>query len=189
MEPKHERCVECGGVFSQMDLDPDPRELQSLVGIGLGVISDVSLKRPRLPGHGALWAHEGGLLFLPDLRELPTGGLVAVEPAAPPTAGGIRPGFWHLFSRRGPTVVDSPVTLVRPQLSADDAVERLLNSPGALFIPRNAIMRMQHRGTVLRVERKPGRTIVCRLESPPSSVHLELRRLFTQPGWASVVVS
>lgn len=189
MEPKHERCVECGGVFNQADLDPDPAELQALIGGGLCVISEVSLKRPRLPGYGVLSAHAGGLLFLPDLRELPTGGLVAVEPAARLTAGGVRAGFWNLFSRRMQTVAESPAAIVRPQLTAAAAAEQLLNRPGAVFIPRNAIVRVQQRGALLRVERKPGRTVAWRLESPLPCVQQQLRQLFGQPGWTGVVLS
>ena len=164
MEPKHERCVECGGGINLHDPDPPPEDIRKLFGVAAGILGEASLKRPRLPSFGTLSSFENGLLFLPDLRELPTGGLAAVEGNHGRGAGSSPIGFWSLFSRRtAPEKASTPEA--RPPLTEDESVTRFVESPGALFVHRESIHRIVHRGTLLRVERKPGRTVAFRVES------------------------
>jgi hypothetical protein len=185
MEPKQERCVECGGAVNLREPDPDPSELKTLFGESLCVIGEVSLKRPKLPSFGVLSAFDHGLLFLPDLRQLPSGGFVAIEHADRP---GSQPGFWSLFTRRTHAAGTGVVPVVRPKLASEEAVDRFLDSPGALFIPRGAIVRILQRGSLLRVERKPGRTVAWRLESPLAAVQQQFRAVKDQPTWAKVAM-
>lgn len=187
IEPKHDRCVECGSTLDLHQPDPDVAELKSLFGAALGVAGEVSLKRPRLPSFGALTVFENGLLFLPDLRQLPTGGYTAVEGGQGQTTGPSRTGFWSLFSRRTQSATSSDViSIVRPPLTEESAAGRFLDSPGALFIPREGIVRIIQRGTMFRVERKPGRTVAWRIESPAADFRVNLRHFLDHPCWRAV---
>lgn len=185
MEPKHERCAECGGTVNLREPDPDPTELKTLFGESLHVIGEVTLKRPKLPSFGVLSAFDNGLLFLPDLRQLPSGGFAAIEHADRPAS---QTGFWSLFSRRTQSSGMGVVPVVRPKLAADAAVDRFFESPGALFIPRDAIQRILQRGSLLRVERKPGRTVAWRLESPLAAVQQQFRAVEDHPTWTKVAI-
>jgi hypothetical protein len=184
MEPKHERCVECGAAFSVRQPDPDAAALRTLFGESLVVLGEASIKRPRLPSFGVLSAFEHGLLFLPDVRELPSGGIVAVEPDTS-AVGSHHSGFWNLFSRRTPSALGT-LPVVRPKLSTESAVNRFLDSPGALFVSRETIVRISQRGVVFRIERKPGRTVVWRLESPLAVVQEALLRWKAHPEWSQI---
>ena len=42
---------------------------------------------------------------------------------------------------------------------------------------------------MFRVERKPGRTVAWRLESPPAIVRDNVRKLLEHPDWRAVVVA
>ena len=167
IEPKHERCVECGYTLDLHQPDPDPVTLQSLFGHPLGTLGEVSLRRSRLPAFGVLSAWDHGLLFLPDLRQLPSGGYAAIEGGNSQTSGSSRPGFWNLFARRTQIVpIAEACSVVRPELTIEQAVERFFDSPGALFVSRASLVRIIQRGTMLRVERQPGKTAVWQIESP-----------------------
>lgn len=190
IEPKHERCVECGDTLDLHQPDPDLAELKSRFGSPLGMLGEVSLKRPRLPSFGVLAALENGLLFLPDLRQLPSGGYTAIEGGNSPAAGSARISFWSLFTRRTLAEMSTEASsVIRPSLTADTAAERFLDSPGALFIPRETIIRIVQRGTMFRVERKPGKTVAWRIESPSLVVRDNVRKLLDHPGWKSVPVA
>lgn len=190
IEPKHDRCVECGLTLDLHQPDPDLPALKSLFGSPLTVLGEVSLKRPRLPSFGVLAALENGLLFLPDLRQLPSGGYAAIEHGKNSWTGPARSGFWSLFARRTATVASSEtVAAVRPPLTSDTAVERFLDSPGALFISRASIVRVIHRGTMFRVERKPGKTVAFRVESSPQAVRDHLRNVLDHAAWKGVAAA
>lgn len=190
IEPKHERCVECGHVLDLQQPDPELSELKTLLGAPLVVLGEVSIKRPRLPAAGTLTAMEQGFLFLPDLRQLPTGGYTALESGSREAAGVARGSFWSLFTRKMQAAASTEaVVAVRPLLTEDSAAERFLDSPGALFIPRDAILRIILRGTMFRVERKPGKTVAWRIESPPAVLREHLHRLLDHPGWRAVTVA
>jgi hypothetical protein len=189
MEPKHERCVECGGVIQLQEPDPSPDEIRALMGPSLGVLGEVSLKRPRLPSFGTLSAHDNGLLFLPDLRELPTGAVAAIEEPNGRRTPRLRSSFWNLFSRKSAATAIETAPAVRPALSESAAAERFLDSPGAMFVRRETIIRLIQRGALLRVERKPGRTVGFRIESSPIIVADHVRRLGAHSAWSGVAVT
>lgn len=187
IEPKHERCVECGCPIDLHEPDPNSEQLRDLFAAPICGIAEVSLQRnAHLPSVGTLSAFDNGLLFLPDLRQLPSGGLSAVEPATSISREATRPGFWNLLIRRtSDSVIDAPAG-VRPELSLDCAVERFLDNPGALFIRREAVLRVFQRGTMLRIERKPGRTAVFRINSPLNLFRDMIARWRSSPPWQSV---
>ena len=185
IEPKHDRCVECGSPVELEDPDPASDELQSVFGTPLFVLGEVSLNRAKLPSFGPLSAYTDGLLFLTDLRTLPRGGIVAAD-HAPRNLHGL-PGFWNRLVRRQ-GVSPGNTERVRPCLPAATAVTSFFNSPGAMFIPRAAIVRIQHRGSLLRVERKPGRTVAWHIESSPSEMRDGLLRLKADPAWCRVAM-
>lgn len=190
IEPKHDRCVECGNALDLHQPDPGQAELTSLFGLPLTVLGEVSLKRPRLPSFGVLAALENGLLFLPDLRQLPSGGYMSIEHGKTSLTGPARVGFWSLFARRTATISSSEtVAAVRPPLTSDAAVERFLDSPGALFISRPSIVRVIQRGAMFRVERKPGKTVAFRIESSPLAVRDHLRKVLDHPAWKGVAAA
>ena len=174
MEPKHERCVECGCPVDLQEPDPDPTEFQELLSQPIGMIAEVSLKRAELPSSGTLTAFENGLVFLPDLRQLPSGGLTAVDAAEGTASEACRPGFWTLLMRRTTDAVAEGPEVPRPALTLESASERFLDSPGGLFIRREAIVHVLQRGNLLRVERKPGRTVVFRTHSRIAAVKATL---------------
>jgi hypothetical protein len=185
MEPKHERCTECGGGLNLHEPDPDPETLRNVFGAEIGLLCEASLKRPRLPSFGTLSSFEHGLLFLPDLRELPTGGLAAVEGHRPKSGSASIP-FWNLFARR--TAPEQITALEpRPPITAGEAASRFLDTPGALFIPQDSILRMVHRGTLLRIERKPGRTVAFRIENAAAVIRDGFLELHSRPGWKRIV--
>lgn len=190
MEPRHERCVECGETLDLLQPDPVPSELKALLGSVLATLGEVSLKRPRLPSSGVLTAFENGLFFLPDLRQLPSGGIVAVEFEPRPTAGNARPGIWNLFSRRStPTISSEPKIFSRSLMTAETAATRFLESPGALFIARKTIVRIVQRESMLRIERKPGKTLTWKIESPSTITWNMMRKLQRDTAWRSVSVA
>ena len=137
-----------------------------------------------------LTAFKNGLLFLPDLRQLPSGGYTAIDDANGQLTGSQRAGFWNLFTRRTQPAVSTGIdSVVRPPITAESAAERFLDSPGALFVQRETILRIIQRGRMFRVERKPGRTVAWRLESPPAIVRDNVRKLLEHPDWRAVVVA
>jgi hypothetical protein len=185
MEPKQDRCVECGQPVNLHEPDPDAAALRMLIGDPLLVIAEVTISRPKLPAGGVLSAYSEGLLFLPDVRILPSGGIVAVFPGEPTSTAPLS-GFWNLFSRRTRTVGDDRTPADRALLATASAAERFLDSPGAMLIRRETISRIQQRGRVLRVERKPGRTAAFRIESPLPSVVENLNSLRQATGWDKI---
>jgi|GEM_PF-799695 len=186
MEPKHERCVECGQSVNLQEPDPDDSALGELFGDALLVIAEVTLSRPKLPTSGLLAAYAGGLLFLPDVRTLPTGGLVAAPSVS--AAGKLRNGFWSLFAQRPATKSEEAAVTERPLLSTAVAATSFLETPGALFVRRESIRRLQLRGDVFRVERHPGRTLAFRVEAPLPDLVDQLQRLKATTGWSGVNV-
>jgi hypothetical protein len=187
IEPKHERCVECGCPIDLHEPDPSEEHLRDIFAAPICGIAEVTLQRhANLPSLGMLTAFDNGLLFLPDLRQLPSGGMSAVEPATTLSRETTLPGFWNLLIRRTTdSIIDAPAG-VRPELSLDSAVERFLDSPGALFIRREAVLRVFQRGTMLRIERKPGRTAVFRINSQLSQLKDVVARWRSSPFWQSV---
>lgn len=185
MEPKQDRCVECGQTVNLHEADPDAAALAALIGAPLLVVAEVTISRPKLPAGGVLAAYAEGLLFLPDVRTLPTGGIAAITPGEPASATSLA-GFWNLFAKRVRPAGVEHTQLDRPLLSTEAVVERFFDSPGALFICRKTIARIQQRGTVLRVERKPGRTAAFRLDSPLPHAVENLARLKQSPGWSGI---
>jgi hypothetical protein len=66
------------------------------------------------------------------------------------------------------------------------AVERFFDSPGALFLQRDTVIRMTARGSLLRIERKPGRTVACRWEAPSATMRDALQKMKSDAAWARV---
>ncbi len=189
MEPKHERCVECGCPVDLHEPDPEAAELEELFARPIGIITEATLKRAQLPSSGTLTAFENGVLFLPDLRKLPSGGLSAVEPAAGTLSETSRPGFWTLLMRRNAGSTEEPLEIVRPEITPEAASERFLDSPGGLFIRREAMMHVLYRGNLLRIERKPGRTVVFRIRSPANIVKAGLLKWKASENWQSLRIT
>ncbi len=182
IEPKHDRCVECGHTVNLREADPDAAALQALFGPALMVLGEMTINRPKLPAVGCLTAFTHGLLFLPDLRVLPSGGIVPLNAVE---EGPSRGKLWKFFSRHH-TSGNSQTMEDRPLLPVETAVERFFDSPGALFVRRDTIQRIQQRATTLRIERKPGRTVAFRIESGWPHTAENLRHLITLPAWSKV---
>jgi hypothetical protein len=186
MEPKHERCVECGCPVDLHEPDPEAAQLEELFARPIAMIAEATVKRTQLPSSGTLTAFENGLLFLPDVRQLPSGGISAVEPVAGPSSETSQPGFWTLLMRRNSDSLAQPSEIVRPEITLEAASERFLDSPGGLFIRREAIVHAHYRGNMLRIERKPGRTVVFRINSPAQTVKAGLLKCKSSGNWQSL---
>ena len=164
-EPHADRCTECGVVVDVDAPDPDAESLALRLGEPLLELGPVRLDRRGWPSLGRLVATTEGLLFLPEFVRRPNG---AIEPrldepdhsASWPARLG-RSWWWPQRSQLTTPAKSAPAA------DADDTVsrpihQRLLDTPGGLFVARASVRRLLARWNHLQIERHPARSVTLR---------------------------
>jgi hypothetical protein len=148
-----EACPDCQQLVDLGEPDPLVTALDALFGQVAGRLATVRCERRQLPSLGALWGVGGGLLFLPELSQLPNGALAG--PEEPTERFWPLPRLWPLWGRKTPSTTSRVANHSEPP---SDLGERFLDSPGAVFVPRNHLIRAGLRGRTWTISRTVGRT-------------------------------
>ncbi len=179
-------CTECHAVVDITMPDPAAAEMARHFGAGLVRMGSVRLDRRNFPPLGSLIGTTGGLLYVPFLRTLPDGGLVAHED------GRSQRSLWNWW-RSTAGSGSSEVAFALPveqglSATAAELVDAFLNAPGAIFLPRDHIHRLQLRGRMLMISRFRGSALHFSLRSRPEEWQLAWRQLARQePAWQALL--
>lgn len=187
-EPQADRCTECGVAVDVDAPDPDEATLAQRLGEPLLELGPVRLDRPGWPSRGHLVATSEGLLFLPDFISRPNG---AIEPRVeePVSAGWwtapLSPTWWWPSPSRVASTKPASGT------GADSAphpppFQRLLDSPGGLFVARASVRRLLARWNHLQIERRLARSVTLRPVPRGAPVGELLRQLRELSAWRGV---
>jgi hypothetical protein len=179
-------CPDCHAAVDITVPDPAAADLASQFGAGIVRIGIVRLDRRNFPPLGSLIGTTRGLMYVPFLHVLPDGGL------APHEDSRSQRNLWNWW-RSSPASGAAEVTFALPagpELSATalELVDAFLNAPGAIFLPRDHIHRLQLRGRMLMISRFRGATLNFSLRSRPEDWQLAWRQLARQePPWKALL--
>jgi hypothetical protein len=183
-----ECCTECARAIYIEEHDPDDQVLALRLGDRLADLGPVKLLRRGWPDCGHLLATTQGLLFVPEFRIQRNGALEATADDAPTGSGRVANllHWWSLPPWRRPVEVDEADSPAAAEIPARPATELLLNSPGAFFVGRDSIQRIQIRWGRAQIERQPFRTVT--LDQAQGGVHPRdlLRPLMEFAPWQAV---
>jgi hypothetical protein len=177
-----DQCPDCHRSIDLSEPDPSPVELEELFGPVSCRLGPVRCDRRKLPAVGDFFGMAGGLLFLPKLTALPNGAWQAEE--EPPDRFWQLSRWWSLWGGRASTVSvrrewTSAVVAESPPL-----VEQFLNAPGAVFVPRDQLIRAALRGRVWTISRTLGRTLRFTALGSADEARQAWRNLLSRdPAW------
>ncbi|MBW3543955.1 MAG: hypothetical protein KY476_27210, partial [Planctomycetes bacterium] len=190
VEPVDERCPHCRHTIDPVLPDPDLATLGALIGPLVTPIGEVRVRRRMLPEYGMLYETGGGLFFVPHRSEHLT---QMVE------ASGAGSLAWTLASVvwaplmfllpfvRSKELQESRIRVLRPQEidSADGPglPELLMENPGAFFIPRRSIRRLQRRGRRWIIGRAEATSVRLRAEGDRRTFHERMCGLLEADRW------
>lgn len=177
-EPHSERCTECGLAIDMDAPDPDEHELLQRLGEPVADLGPIRIDRLGWPDFGHLLATSEGLMFLPQFSVRPNGALEPMTVDHPTsTARKIHRGSWWWPNRSRAT--SSGESAASDDTIAQEAstVQRLFDSPGALFVARSSIQKVQVNWTHIRIDRRPARSVTLRSVPSGLSLHDLLKRL------------
>ena len=178
-------CPEC---HQYLDVgQPDPPEPQFALEFGEYVsrLGTVKLERRQLPDMGSLVGTSAGLLFVPFLTVLPDGGLSAPERLSRGTSWS-RWRWWGSTSASGPSFQALAQNRLEP--AAPELVRAFLDSPGAIFVPRSHLLRLEVRGNGWSLARTLGPTLQLTFRSSPEEWKPAWRQLTAAcPDWHALV--
>jgi hypothetical protein len=159
-----EHCPDCHQPIDLSDPDPSPAELAERFGRVICCLGQVLRQRRGLPARGMLFGLTGGLLFLPDLQPCPNGAWTVSECASPPSW--TRQRWWPFWRARTPGDTPREFHAGAVVLDGEQAVDRFLNRPGGVFVPRPNLLRAQLRGHCWILSRTHGCTLRLTVLSP-----------------------
>lgn len=192
--PRNGRCPECDHGIDSGSPDPSADALDRVVGSALRPLGGVHMPRRLLPERGTLYETANGLYFLPHVM------LRRLELVERTEAG--RSLMWTLAS-----VAFAPLILVLPFLrfrkltqeevpvfepaplpdpERDQLGRRLLENPGAFFVPRKSIRRLKRRRGRWIIERRVGRKLKLRPEHDNGQLGEEMFQLLQQDVWRHI---
>jgi len=177
-----DQCPECHHAIDLSSPDPLPTALEEFFGTADWRLGTVRCERKQLPSEGTLLGTSEGLLFLPDLSSLPNGAIAAIERPAEPFWQ--LPRWWPNWSRRAPTsMLAIPPGPERPSASSHIG-ELFLESPGAVFVPREQLIRASLRGRSWIISRTIGSTLrFTSLDSADEARQMWREMLSHDPAW------
>lgn len=181
-------CPECGGAVCVEDPDPSDELLAQRLGDPLVDLGPMLLARRGWPGQGQLLATSEGLLFVPRFTRRPNGALEAL------TEGFLNPSsrvanlfhWWSLPPWRRPISENESLPPVTP-LKRGTPIEELMNSPGGLFVARQAIRRIIVRRGRIQVERQPSRSVTFSQMSGYTDPGDALKQLMDYSPWQQII--
>ncbi len=140
--------------------DPDPPidDFNTQLGTPAVRLGAVEWKRPKLPARGELWGTSTGLIYWPFLVDLPNGSIVPWESPSPPEHHWSVLSLWRRTEMDHTPVAEEPSWRMFPTTSAELG-ESFLNAPGAAFLSREKLARIQCRGRYWTIHRTVGRAV------------------------------
>jgi len=175
-------CPDCHRPIDLSDPDPSPTELDEMFGRVICRLASVRCDRRTLPSVGVLLGLTGGLMFLPELSALPNRALEAEK--------GPSERFWQLSRLWSLWGGRAASTSLRRECRLDaladhsGVAERFLNAPGAVFVPRDQMIRAALRGRVWTISRTLGRTLRFTALTSAEEARDAWRNLLTRdPAW------
>lgn len=195
--PRDGRCPECDHGVDAATADPPVESLDRVIGAALRPLGGVQMARRMLPERGTLYETANGLYFLPHVMQR------RVELVEKTQAG--RSLMWTLASIAfAPLILALPFLRTRkliqqevpvfepaplPEGERDQLGRKLMENPGAFFVPRNSIRRLKRRRRRWVIERRVGRPLKLRPESDDGTLREELQQLLRRDGWRGVAES
>lgn len=151
-------CPECQQVVTLDDPDPALEELTERLGTSAVCLGEVRWERPKLPSRGELWGTSAGLIYWPYLVNLPNGSIVPWEPSPPQESSWSVFSLWHRTeTRENPAA--TPADWNEFPTEAAECGTGFLNAPGAAFLARDQLARIQCRGRHWTIHRTTGRAV------------------------------
>jgi len=179
-----ELCPDCHRPLDLNEPDPTAADLDERLGEARWRLGTVRCERKQLPSQGLLLGTTGGLMFLPEVIALPNGALQGVE--GPVERFWPLPRWWSLWGRRAPVVPQ----IREPYLELNRLGERFLSAPGALFVPREQLIRAALSGRTWTVSRTVGRTLRFTALSPAEEARQAWREMLSHdPAWRQLAAA
>jgi hypothetical protein len=177
-------CPECHRAIDLNEPDPTAAQLDERFGVAHWRLGTVRCERKQLPSVGQLIGTTAGLIFLPDLNALPNGAVQPVERRA--ERFWQRPAWWSLWGRQAPAVPQLHESFVE----LGNLGERFLSAPGALFVPREQLIRAALCGRSWTISRTVGSTLRFTALSTADEARQAWREMLNRdPAWRELAAS
>ncbi len=185
MTPTGTSCSECHHFVDVTQPDPSNARLQEVFGRFVSRVATVRVERRELPATGSLVGTTQGLLFVPFLETLPDGGI-----HAPYDERG-RGSVWSLWRFWQQPQLPGRRFAAGSQVLTDapepDLVQAFLDSPGALFVARDQLLRLHLRGRCWSLARAQGPVLRITFLSPDEEWKPAWRQLSAvTPEWRAL---
>lgn len=180
-----DQCPDCHRPVDLSEPDPAVIELEEFFGPVICRLGRVRCERRKLPFVGELLGVGGGLMFLPHISSLPNGALGSDE--SPPEPFWQISRWWPLWGGRAAAVSIHPEWIIAPAVENASVAEQFLNAPGAMFVPREQLIRAALRGRVWTISRTLGRTLRLTALDSADEARLAWRTLLSRdPAWRAL---
>lgn len=165
-------------------MQPDPTAAQLACEFGDYVVrlSMIRLETRSLPAVGTWLGTTRGLMYIPFLETLEDSGLRSIADFARQRSLWTRWRFWQ--TPQFPTGRLLAAAAEAPLPEEPDLVQRFLDAPGSLFVPRDHILRIHVRGKNWSLTRSRGSVLRFQMLSTPEEWRPAWRQLLqASPEW------